>query len=81
LIPLEATMPETDDDAAVLRQIWDREYLGGYEGKWIAFRKSYQLLQLPVSEDLGQLLSRFSHEIAAGNGPIFAFVTFSETFI
>jgi hypothetical protein len=69
------------DDAAALREIWDPEYLNAYEGKWIAFRMSFDRRDLPSASDLSVLLHRFDEEIRTNDSPLFAFVTFRQVFV
>jgi hypothetical protein len=73
-------MAETDD-ATELRRFWSPEFLGDYEGKWVAFRAGDLPRDLPSSISLQQLLTRFQREIDVGKGPILAFVTFAEVFV
>lgn len=63
-------------DAAALREIWNPESLSMYEGKWIAFRHTFEPSSLPNDPNLQALLDRFDVDIKANNSPIFAFVTF-----
>jgi hypothetical protein len=68
-------------EGAALRSIWDPQYLGHYDGKWIAFRSQFPLSDLPNNLYLQPLLEGFQQDIESGNPPIFAYVTFSEVFI
>jgi len=63
----------TDRDEALLWSQWNRESLGHYEGKWIAFREGSDI---ESHESLDALSERYSGQIREGTGPIFAFVTF-----
>ena len=60
-------MPESDD-AAWLREHWNREVLGQYDGKWIAVLRS----EIRASgSSVEEVLSKASD---AGEAPLFAFV-------
>jgi hypothetical protein len=61
-----------EDDAKLLRELWRPEILGEYEGEWIAFHGSV----LRHGRDLGEVSEPFLEQIAKGEGPLFAFVTF-----
>ena len=63
-------------DAEQLRNIWDPEHLGTYEGKWIAFRKGQVENNSPR---LAVLADKYATDIQQDNGPLFAFVTFEAT--
>ncbi len=63
----------TEADEAMLRDVWNPETLGHYEGQWIAFRNGEVLQSSP---DLGEVSEGYLGEIHEGNGPLFAFVTF-----
>lgn len=62
----------TEADENALRRIWNRETLGQYEGKWIAFRERV----LASDEDLLIVSEQFTSQMREGDGPLFAFVTF-----
>lgn len=62
----------TEQDEELLWKKWNREDLGEYEGKWIAFRGEV----LESHESLEALSESYSRDIEEGNGPLFAFVSF-----
>lgn len=60
-------------DAAKLRDNWNEDRLGQYEGRWIAFRNGEVE---GANLNLGFLLERYASDIRDGISPIFAFVWF-----
>lgn len=63
----------TREDSVFLQRLWHPEVLGEYQGRWIAFRDNEILA---VSEDVDEILERFSGDMHDRRGPIFAFVDF-----
>lgn len=59
-------------DEELLRKQWNREALGEYEGRWIAFRGGV----LSSHESLYTLTEEYLEDMANHRSPIFAFVTF-----
>lgn len=62
----------SSEDEVELWKIWNRENLGDYEGKWIAFSGKV----LAKADDLPELSRQFEDRIKKDDSPIFAFVTF-----
>lgn len=68
-------MATSQDESSLLRY-WDREFLGRYEGTWIAWR--YPEGVLMNHEELPALTQEFGGAMESAKGPLFAFVTFKR---
>ena len=62
------------NDAQRLRELWNPDSLGRFEGKWIAFKHGEVS---DANANLAELSAGYQTDMANGEGPIFAFVTFS----
>ena len=62
----------TQTDEELLRQQWNPETLGRYEGQWIAFRDGV----ISSHQELAVLSERYLGDIREKRGPLFAFVSF-----
>lgn len=56
-----------------LADLWSEEFLGAYEGSWIAFQDG---VVMDSDQSLEKLSRKYKEQIREGIGPVFAFVTF-----
>ena len=57
----------------MLREQWNQESLGKYQGQWIAFQNNEILAS---DADLWTVTEPYLRQMEKGAGPLFAFITF-----